>query len=397
MPYTIPSTADLVARNKSNIESHLNQTTPPADKAFNTVLAVEQGMSHRGLYAYAADRVNANFAMTAQGDDLDAIGEEYDILRGKATAAVIVAALPADDGTSIDLSTIFVGPQGLQYETQNTVVAPSGAPGSGVIISMVCKEPGVSGNLSVGDILTIEQPVSGAGRLASVSSVSIIGTEKEEDDDYRIKILDAERAEGGGGNSSDIRSWGESIAGVKRIYPFTGKPWDSGVTEYPGMRTVYVEATENVDPSGVAPSGLLASVKAAILADPNTGEVREILGLTTDTLFVKSIYRTPLYLKIVGLSVSTGTVAAAQTAVESAMATYMKIFGPFVQGLDPDFDRLDQVTASLLAREIQDLLDSYGGTCQNVLFGTSVGTFIGIYLLGNAEKLSLGGIVWASA
>jgi hypothetical protein len=130
------------------------------------------------------------------------------------------------------------------------------------------------------------------------------------------------------------------------------------------------------------------------MADPDTLVPREILGLTADYLYVRSIVRTPIYVKVVGLSVRSGTMGAAQSAVTAASDKHLRRFAPFVQGLDPDFDRLDDVTATNLGREVQDSLEPYGGSAQNVLLGTSVGTYLGHYALAQNERLKLGGIIF---
>ena len=200
---------------------------------------------------------------------------------------------------------------------------------------------------------------------------------------------------GGGGNSADYRTWAESIPNVKRAYPFSGPYVGSGLTAIPGMRTVYVEALPAYATDGIPDSTLLASVLAALLADPDTSESRLPLGLTSDYLYVRPIIRTPIYVQVTGLAVTSGTIAAAESAITTTLTTYFLGFSPFVQGLDPDFDRLDTVTQSLLARAVQDVLDAYGGTAQSVLFGLSVGSFLGTYTVANNETLKLGGIVWA--
>ncbi len=397
MGYTIPTTAELVARNLAALEARLNQTTPDADQSFNAALATTEAMAAKGHYKYAEDRVRAASALTAQDGDLDAIGNEYGCYRNVAESFEGTASLAADDGVTLNVNSVFVGPSGLQYRVKASATAPVGASGSGVVLALVCSEEGVAGNLSAGDELSIQTPVAGAGRIATITTVTVLGTEEEDDDEYRVRILDIERAEGGGGNSSDIRTWAQGVAGVKRAYPFSGPPWNSALTPYPGMRTVYVEASESINADGIAPAGLLSSVRAALLSNPDTGISREVLGMTTDTLYVQSIYRTPIYVRVVGLAVSTGSLGAAQTAIETALGVFLRRFSPFVQGLDPDFDRLDVVAATVLSREVQEILDAFGGRAQNVLFGTSVGIFIGEYALNDGEKLSLGGVTWESA
>jgi hypothetical protein len=392
MPDTIPSTSELTARNLANLESRLGATTPSADKAYNKVLAVSQGMTEKGLYAFAADRAKANLAISAPELDLEYIGIEYDCERNPASQCVLAATLPCESGTIIPINSIFDGPQGLQYQTTAEVTAS----GTSVSLPLICTEAGTSGNLAIGDELTMQETIDGAESTATVTAITTTAVDKEDLETYRQRVLDKVRADGGGGNSSDIREWGESVAGVKRVYPFTGKPYNASITAYPGMRTVYVEATKAYQADGIADGSLVALVKAAILADPDTGKSREILGLTSDTLYVQSIARTPIYVEIAGLSVRLGTSSAAMAAVNTALTAYMITFRPFVQGLDPDFDRLDKLVRGHLARVTMNVLDDYQATVTEVKFGISVGTYLDVYALADGETLKLGGITWVS-
>jgi hypothetical protein len=218
----------------------------------------------------------------------------------------------------------------------------------------------------------------------------------EDLEDYRRRVLDAERAEGGGGNAADYRSWAQSVPGVLRAYPFSGPP--SGVTPLPGQRVVYVEAAPEISEDGIAPQSLLDLVREAIITDAD-GVSREILGLPVgpDLLYVHSITRTPVYVQIAGLSVTSGSIGEAEDAIETAVSVLLRTFAPFVQGLDADFDKRDEVVASMLAREVQNILDAYGGTVENVLFGLSPGVFVWRYSLLPYEKLKLGGITFTEA
>jgi uncharacterized phage protein gp47/JayE len=388
MSYTVPSTAEIVERNIQNIESRLNQKTPAADLAYNRVIATQEGMAQKGLYEFAADRIKANFALTAIGDDLDAIGNEYDVTRTAAKATELTVTIPAGAGTSLPVNTVFTGNNGLKYETQETASASDGV----ITPHLICDTLGTSGIMSVGDTLTIESPVADIDSTATVTVVRVLGTAEQTDSAYRSDILNAERTDAGGGNSADYRLWGEAVDNVEKVYPFTGITTG---TSKPGDRTVYVEATESYEADGIADSTLLAAVRSALLNDPDTGEARQLLGLVDDQLFVESIIRTGIYITISNMSITTGTEVIAQSDVTSALTTLLKQFHPFVQGLDADFDRMDSITGSQLAREVQSVLDSYGGVCENVLFGTSLGTYLGKYDLGNNELVKIISVTFA--
>jgi uncharacterized phage protein gp47/JayE len=392
MPHPVPSTQELVDRNIASLESALNQHTPAAEKAFTRTIGTVQAMAEKAEYALIDDRIKAVLAITAHEKDLETLGDEYGIYRSAARPWTGEAHFDLPDGQTLNLNTLFVGINGLKYQTTKSVTAPSGAAGSGVTATLACVEAGASGNLQVGDTLALQTPIAGAGREAIVIDTIAIGTEVEDIEEYRQKVLDAERGEGGGANPSDYRSWAQEIEGVKRAYPFTGAP--VGTDSLPGERTVYIEATTDLDPDGVPPQALLDTVRAALIYAPTTGEARQVLGMTQDTLYVEPIVRTGIYITIIGLVITTGNIGDAQAKIEAAMSTYLRTFSPFVQGLDAEFERRDMLTASLVGRDTQNILDSYGGTAENILFGDEEGTYLGKYQLKQNELLKLAGITF---
>jgi hypothetical protein len=394
MPYNTPSAQELANRNLANIESSLNQKTPPAEKAFNAVLAVTEGMNDKQLYGYAADLARENLALTASEEGLAKLGEEYGVYRVQPSAWEGRALFDIPDGETLYLGTAFIGQNGLQYQTGASATAPFSVPGSGVLVSISCTEAGPSGNLSVNDTLAIQTPIAGAGRTARITETVKLGTPVEDLEIYRQRILDVIRSDGGGGNSSDLRSWAQAVPGVRRVYPFSGPPEGPDHDPLPGERTVYVECLPNINSEGVPPQSLLDLVRSALLADPDTGVSREILGLTGDTLYVRPIIRTGLYVTVAGMKITSGNMGDAEQAVRQAAEALFKTFRPFVQGLDPDFERMDCVTASIIAREAQNVLDAYGGTAQNVLFGTSPGSYLGKHDLKRGETVKLAGLLF---
>ena len=222
---SIPTIASLAAQFLAAIEGALNLKTPLGNRAYNRVLAGAQAMQAGGLYRYGTDRSLANLALTATGADLDAIGAEYGISRAQGVPAVLSVNLPATDGTVIPLGTAFVGPNGLSYQSQAAVTAPSGAPGTGAVLSLSCAASGSLGNLGNGSTLALLQPLAGATSPATVLSTTTVGADTQSDDDYRIPILAKERAYGGGGNAADYRTWALAAAGVVEAYPYAGLPY----------------------------------------------------------------------------------------------------------------------------------------------------------------------------
>lgn len=392
MALTLPSTQVLADRYLAFFENKLNQDSPLNDKAFLRVLSVVLAMNHTELYKYAGERVLQNLALTATGEDLDNIGREYNIIRTPATAAVIEAEISLLNGESLPAGTTYIGDaNGMRY-FQNTGVI--GDVTNLATIEVTAEEPGVAGNLEAGAKLAITSPVAAAGSEAEVQTLATTGADEEDDENYRIRVLDEIRRVGGGSNAADYRRWGQEVAGVRRVYPYSGKPWLDPGTDYPPDRTVYVEAEESVDPEGVPPAGMLDDVRDSITTDPVTGLTRQCLGLTDETLYVEPIRPKELWLQIHKVNVVDDDETAAINAIDDAMENYVKKVRNFIAGLDVDGERRDFITRVSLSDVVQDALTPFNGTAEEVFFGFAEFdyTVSDLYRLDPGETMILGGI-----
>lgn len=393
MAYIIPTTAELTAQNKANFESNLAQNVPANDKAFLNILSAMEAALAKGNYNYAAERAKQCLAITATGVDLDVIGRNYGVIRKAAESAQFTATLPATTGTVIPITVDFVGDaNGVRYSLDVASTSIAGV----ATLQLTAQVIGSAGNLEAGDTLTIGQTVPGATSQATITAVTNTGANREIDDDYRIRILDILQAIPGGGNASDYRIWAQEVAGVARAYPFAGLP--IGDPSYPGAppnRTVYVEATTDIDPDGIAPSSLLDEVRDTITTDPETGLSRQPLGLTDDTLYVESIIRSSFYVTISDLVVDANQLANVQSQILTSLTQYFRSVRPFVDGVDSPLNRNDTLTDPSVSEVIQDVVSSAGGSVSSVAFDTTPGGSISRYQLAQNELAKLGGITYA--
>ena len=392
MPISIPTTKEQYDNFIAKFESKLAQNSPLNDKAFLRVLSGIMAGQGTGIYKYAAERILQAFAITATGEDLDLIGKNYDVIRKVSESAQFTIELPGVNGTVVPLTVDFVGDaNGVRYNNDYSVIVS----GDVAVLNVTASSPGVSGNLSVSDTMTIGTPVAGVESQAEITVQTNTGTEEETDDDYRIRILDVIRSVPGGGNTADYRIWAQEVAGVSRAYPFSGKPVTSLLSSVPPDRTVYVEATTAIDPDGIPPQSLLDEVRESITTDPETGISRQPLGLTDDTLYIEPIIRTGIYVGIIGLSVDSNIEAQVKSDIEDALRTYLRSVRPFVEGLDSEIDRNDIITDPSLSKVVQDVVESVGGSVEAIFFDITAGTSISIYQLDKNETLKLGGISYA--
>lgn len=391
MAYNIPTLQELTAAHLARLESQLGQSAPVNDKAFLRVLALSEAGQDIGLYKYAADRAKQNLAITATGSDLDLIGNNENTVRKPATTAQVTATLTATTGVIIPATIDFIADaNGLLYRP----VAPVTAVLNVATLTLQCRESGVSGQLEIGDTLEIASQVSGANTTATVTAIVVIGLDAESDADYRPRVLFAQRAITGGANATDHKIWSEAVTGVKRAFPYSGRPVDEG-TSYPGDRQVYVESTTDISPDGIAPAWLLADVRSAINTDPDTGESRAPLGLTDATLFLRSISRTTMHTEVRDLVVDADKEADCKTDITAALTLYYANVVPFVDGVDLPQERSDTITSMSVGDIVQDVLKAYGATASSVGFGIAIGVFLTQYVLGTGELCKIGTVAYA--
>jgi len=162
----------------------------------------------------------------------------------------------------------------------------------------------------------------------------------------------------------------------------------------PGDRTVFVEAVSSIDPDGIAPPALLASVRDNINTNPDTGRTRPPLGETDETLFVESIERTTFYFEVRDLVVDPAIQTQVESDIETALDEYAREMRPFITGLDFESDKNNTITDLTVSSVVQDIIEPVGGSAGTVGFGLVVGIFIPSYVLKQGEMAKSGGVIF---
>jgi len=205
---------------------------------------------------------------------------------------------------------------------------------------------GVLYNLSVGNNLTITEPVIGVDKTVTVSEVVTQPTAGETEELYRKAILNAIQIEPQGGSKGDYRIWAGDAQGVRLIYPYV-RDGDSGTID------IYVEATliDSTDGKGTPGSAILNEVDAVIKFDPDVTKptYQRSRKPAQVNLVVSAITLIPVDVTITGLNDDSASV---QTAIESSLKDFIYDVRPFIDGAD-------------LLRNKNDIL--YSGNVQGVV------------------------------
>jgi len=205
---------------------------------------------------------------------------------------------------------------------------------------------GVLYNLSIGNNLTITEPVIGVDKTVTVSEVVTQPTAGETEELYRQAILNAIQLEPQGGAKSDYRIWAGDAQGVRLIYPYV-RDGEAGTID------IYVEATliDSEDGKGTPGTAILNAVADVIDFDPDVTKpdyerARRPMQANVE---VSAITLIPVDVTITGLYDDSASV---QTSIESSLIDLIYDVRPFIDGAD-------------LLRNKNDIL--YSGNVQGVV------------------------------
>lgn len=370
MPYAITSTQEWFDQFLSNYELNLSQSSPLNDRSFLEVQSMNLAAIATSMQKFGSFQAKMNLAISAKGDYLEKLAQEYGVTIKQATQTALTATVVADDGTRIPLTRKYTSNStGLKYN----VTASSIATGGSLTLSLLAEESGADYNLAVSDELTISSQVVGASSTAIVSAIPITGTDAESEESIRSNTLFAERAQTGGGNLSDYRIWSNLVEGVKQSYPFTGPPLGGSEPLEPPWRSVFIEATTDIDPDGIAPAGLLDQVRDSIRFKPDGFTRQENAGNTDEFLTIESITRTDIFVTIFGLVIAAELEAETKVLISDAVDLLFAAIVPYVSGVDSPVDKNNKLTSSILNGVVADVVKSKGGTINNATFGQVFG------------------------
>lgn len=235
------------------------------------------------------------FVQTSHGIYLDYLGQPRRVTRLQPTAATgdirftgkpgtvisketVVATLATDDIPSIMFETIEEGQTDEEGEA---------------IIRAKCVEPGSIGNIPAGTIVIMAKPING---ITSVTNPEpfLGGTDREDDDSFRERILEAERLPVTSGNKYHYKLWAKEVHGVggAKVFPLWDGPGTVKVVIADGnKRAASQEIIESVAEhiEEVRPIGAIVSVISVVEKEINiTATVSLTRGYTIAQ--VQSLY-----------------------------------------------------------------------------------------------------------
>lgn len=222
---------------------------------------------------------------------------------------------------------------GLIYKTVSQAAAENGE----IKATVQCTKSGTIGNIPVGTVLTIANPLDGIPSTATVTDITITGTEDEEVEDYRKRVLFRFKNKAQGGSAVDFFIWATEVPGIVDAFPYV-------LTE--GIVSLYLVAAGsglNRTPSGsVTPnpfakwvegqfvkltgSGQMLAVANSIEGSEPGAHDRRPINVRVNLLAANY---TPFKVEITGL-----TNTSYNTAIKNALINYFDSKKPHLVVLD---------------------------------------------------------------
>lgn len=240
---TRPTLRELVIRIQTDIVISLSTVAAIVRKATSRILGkITAGAAHL-LYGYIDDRALQMFVSSAQGEYLDLHAADWTLPRKAATFATGSIVCTGQNGAVIPAGSIVQNSNGNQFVTDadGTIVNET------VTIAVTAQEPGKAANTEAGEVITFVSTIDGVESEAEVSGTGITGgTDTEDDEPLRNRILTKKRLTGLGGNESDWITWVKNFGSLQatRVWAFP---------QYNGSRTVGIffvlDNAENIIPS----------------------------------------------------------------------------------------------------------------------------------------------------
>lgn len=219
-------------------------------------------------------------------------------------------------------------------------------PGSSGTITLRATVPGTTANLAVGNTLTCTKPLVNVTQVATVTAITVNAVDAETVPQYRAVMLKQYRLAPQGGAVPDYIVWGDPVAGVARIYPYT-----AGVSVW--EVDVYVEADLS-DSGGSAPdynfgiptSTILNNVTAALLADPISGAPRKPMGVVLSPANVGAIAVT-VYQVVITFTGTSGITSDQKLLIAEALQQAINNIRPYIAGADDPASQNDTLSINL--------------------------------------------------
>lgn len=158
------------------------------------------------------------FPQTSYGECLEWLGELKGVFKNPATKATGVLAITGTEGTVIEKGKVVSTPMGddivgIEFEILETKTIDSSET---VEVKAECITAGIIGNVKENSITVLATPVNGVKSISNKAFEG--GTDIEDEEHYRERVIVAEQEDRLSGSNSDYERWAKEVKGVGFAY-----------------------------------------------------------------------------------------------------------------------------------------------------------------------------------
>ena len=225
MPYSRPTLTELRERNQNTIKTGLEKIGALLRFANMRVLGdVTAGMSylHYGYIDWIAKQSNP---YTATDEWLAAWAALVSVYRKSANAATGKSVpFTGTAGDTIAADQVLNRSDGYQYTVDSEVTIGSDGTATGTITAVLPDTStdstggGADGNADAGTVLTFDEAISGIDSTVTLTVAITGGTDIEDEEVFRSRMLSAYQEKPQGGSDADYKKWALAVSGVTRAW-----------------------------------------------------------------------------------------------------------------------------------------------------------------------------------
>lgn len=260
---------DAVARMRNWLENPLSKIEGTFSMFNIRAVAKESAQIQNEM-----DIIEDNYSLdTAKGEYLDIKGRDYGMYRHYGQKAHGEVTFTGTVGSTIPGGTVLIASEyGVQFQTLNSIVV--GSDGT-VTTGIEALAVGPSYNVPAGAINQIAQQIQGVSGVTNAAAFTG-GTDREDDDNFRMRIYFKIRYPATSGNVYHYQQWATEVNGVGavKIFPLWNGPGTVKVSVLdangdPASEELMQNVEDHIDPEpkqhggGEAPVGALVTVSTA--------------------------------------------------------------------------------------------------------------------------------------
>ncbi len=384
MPFQRKTLSTLISEVAADINSALQGADATLRRTVLKVVGkVQAGMSNLQM-GYLDWIAKQAVPFTAEDEYLEGWAALKKVYRKAATPAQLTAAFAGVTGTVLNVGTQVVRSDGATYTTGATATVD----GTGSLsVTIVATSAGSGGNADPGTTVALGVAVSGLQSSGTITGTVASGSDIEDNDDLRTRMLAAYQNTPQGGDLNDYVGWALAVPGVTRAWCAPNgfgagtvviyTMWDAAEASHGGFPQGTNGCSQYDKGPGGTPRGTVATGDQLIVADTIVNE-QPVTALVYSCAPVAN----NLTLTLSGL---TGTSTSTRAAISAAISDVL-------------FRNGDPRSGTINRSDIESAIASVSGTSGFVItlvqgvVGTTTTTYPGNITSGFGQLPVLAGV-----